>query len=255
MKRSELLKAAPLGLLTACGGSSSLLGGAGTAARLLRPHQATCPGKQWDFEWSWGGKSDVHGTAIAYHKQGPSCAFTSVGGTTIDLRKDKYGIITSATCGFWSGDDSITFDIFTLGNTFHKGAIIKLFKKWYYQLGNGTDMTAALYDENNTMLASVWTDRAFQNTSITFYTDAIQGKKNPSSGPQTWYYNWGDTWKGSDLVVTEACYWAIAGEFGADIAWVVATLGTISGPLEWLAYAGITAEVFKAAHDALEQCR
>lgn len=258
MKRSELLRAAPVGLLAACSGGASLLTGGG----LFKPASSSsgCPGKQWQFSWTDGmSKSGGISTSTAAHKQGSQCQFVDVGGVKLDFLINKGGAYVRQNCTFHALGMSQTWALYQLPGIFSQGSIVNLFKKWYFK--NRPDWPGgSLFDSNSNLLATAFSDQKFTTTTITFF-GVVGSILRASGSSQQWTYNWGDTWQnlggsgyGGSHDVSGDCIFAMAGYFGCCVAWIVSCLAAELGPLEWLAIAGTTAALFASANTVLDDC-
>lgn len=246
MKRIELLKAAPALVLAGCAAPIA------TTRGIIVPSgpRANC-GNQWQFDWHAMPKAGGHGYANAYLKQGASCAWTAVGGIALDFIINKGGGFDQQNISFWSGNDSLTFQLDQLQATFSKGAIVKLFKKWYYQVAeNGRD--GALYKNDGTLLAQTSSAKYLTTSTITEYDPAVIG----TGAPQQDYTNWGGVWQkyGVEPDISLACAAALGLEFGCSVTWVLSALGTLAGPLEWFGFVGATVALFSSAAIVLSEC-
>jgi hypothetical protein len=197
--------------------------------------------KLWKYDWHDGvSKGGGHSYVEMYHRVKIDAPWQHVGGFGIDCLITRGGLqyfnITFHALGYKQ-----TYALQDLQYIFSKGALVRLFEKWYWRCGHrGGQASGTLYDGNSKVLATM-TAQGYDKTNLTIYGD----------GSQSWQYRWK---RGQDPDVDMACVWALADEFGCSVSWVISVLAGELGPLEWLAIGATTLSLFAAAYRVTEAC-
>jgi hypothetical protein len=264
LKRSDLIKAAPLGLLAACGGGATLLSGR-AGQSLLHPLECGKPhwkaDEQHDFSRSGGT-----GESTIYRREGSNCDWTKMGGVKMDFAINKGGAFTRQNLTFWSGNDSLTITMDQMEALFGPGSILQLFKRWYWKTHDDL-LGGTLFDSaSSAVLATSSWDKDVTKQTVTIWQPGSSSSSG-SSGYAQYEADWGQTWgsgsSGSDRRrgvsrtrpgITQDCALAIADYFGVCIGWVIAAAGSLAGPVEWIGFAAVTFSLFYAAENELNQC-
>ena len=139
--------------------------------------------------------------AYAYHKQGDQCAFEKVGEITLNFLIGKGQQFIRQDIAFGAMGEKITYQLDELESGYYKGAIVKLFKSWYFEVDKDYP-GGKLYRDNGELKAHAWSDNQFRKTKITIYHEGQE---------HSWEHDWGGIWHGpGDPAITRtACgHWS-----------------------------------------------
>jgi hypothetical protein len=251
MKRSDLLKAAPLGAIAALGGAP-LLGSAGRESRVLAQATATPdPCQRWKFPSLPLGKDGGHGFAEAWHRPDCNTDWAIVGGAYLDILVNKGGGFQYDKLTFTNGNTkSQEFTLTELPAIFHSNSLIQIFKDWYYQV-DGSGRGGTLYNGNpgsgGVAMGYGTTDSQFQNSTFTMLPTS-----GGSAGSCTVPWGQGPLVLPGDIgICIAACAaWAVCAVI------VIATfIGGIAGPAEWIVFAGVCVGLVALSQLVLESCK
>jgi len=259
VKRSDLIKAAPLGLLAACGGGASSLLTAQESARFPSPrhrHGLDCNKPLWDFDWSFEGKSDQRGFATALRKLEPSCGFQNVGNIEEEIRLGKYGNLLSATMILTILSDGKTYTktIDMLGSEFSRKSIVHMFKNWYFKVDSDA-LGGTLYDQSTgATLVTTRTDYYLTKSTMTVYSGS---NKSPGVISFDWDGCWGGSGGALKPAVSEECVLNFISELLGCAATVITAMLLLYPPAtlaDWAAFLGAAGFTTQAAAATLNSC-
>lgn len=128
--------------------------------------------------------------AYAYHKQGDQCAFEKVGEITLNFLIGKGQQFIRQDITFGAMGEKITYQLDELESGYYKGAIVKLFKSWYFEVDKDYP-GGKLYRDNGELKAHAWSDNQFRKTKITIYHEGQE---------HSWEHDWGGIWHGPGIL-------------------------------------------------------
>jgi len=255
MKRSDILKAAPLGLAALAGGSGILLPKRGIAQVTPTPSPTPAPCAKWDFP-AHGPNHDGSGGYMLANYRTDCGLYATVGGITMDFLYGKGGQLIKDNIVFYLGADpnpqgpnACSFQLSDLPAIYGGNKLVQYFKQWYAQM-NGDGSQIDVFNGSQRVAHGI-TAPKLQTTTVQMYPDMLN-----NAGYPLWVHDWGNTWKGNGLGpdISGECAFALGAETIGILAVIGAAVGGIAGPVEWTAFAAAVVLLTMAMRDVIILC-
>ena len=234
MKRSDILKAAPVLLLAGCTKSAGgvVLPNGSSQQQLAKPP----PCKNWMAQWGPPmGKPGGHSVASVY-KSDDQCDWHLKGHIDVEI-ETKFG--TGAMWFAAAGQESPHYDINRVQYIFGPGSKIDWFNDWLVTISD--DGRTVTVNKGSKIVAISESNKGYTITTITFF----------SGGSQQYQYQQSWSWSGAHPRgighdISDGCIGSLLAFFGSTVVVaVMLILATVpsAGILDVIILAGVSAEM------------